>query len=358
MTVAAASFSGGRQPALQNAFITFNGLIFRNGYDWFEKPTSSETATEIAELLNVVTGLDAAAAGSVIYATATTEGSAGNDFTLSASTSALLVASANFTAGRDTATVTINGTVLTNGVDWTTGTTSSGTAKNISDAIQANTTLSALFASTWTAGGVVFSTAITQGTAGNVAVSENSTQLSWSNASAYTGGAASDIDTANVSIVKTNLFGNGMRVLYQKTAASTNPRDLIAETTYYVIAISPSRFKLATTAANAKAETAVQISTQLAAGGGSFTLTPLAIAGTPVSFRWEVSNDGTNWAPYTITSQGVSVSSVTILSSAYPVGGTSAIWDFGWFDYLWLRLSVISPTAGGLRLLVTDGKNN
>jgi hypothetical protein len=353
LTPAAASFSGGRAPALQNAYFTLNGKVYRNGYEWFEKPTSSQTATTIAALINALTDVDANAVSSVVYATAAVAGTAGNAYTLTSSTSALTVSGATFSNGRDTATVTLNGTVLTNGVDWATGSTSSATAKNISDAIQANTTLAALFASTWSAAGVVTSTAIVSGTAGNVAVSENSSQLSWSGP-LYAGGAASLINTTTYSINKANLFGNGMQVLYTKTAG-TDPANLTANTTYFVMYTDASNFKLATNAANAKAGTPIAISTQNAAGGGTFILTPLAITGTP-SFKWQVSNDNTNWTDYTTTSQGVAVSSVTVTS--YTAGGASTIWDFNWFGYLWIRLNVISPTAGGLNLVVTDGKNN
>lgn len=352
LTPSAASFAGGRPPAMQNAFFTLNGRVYRNGYEWFEQATSSETATNIAALINALSDVDASAASSVVTATAATAGTAGNAFTLTASTTALAIGGATFSNGRDTATVTINGTVLTNGVDWATGSTSSGTAKNISDAIQANATLAALVASTWSAAGVVTSTAVTAGTAGNVAASENSSQLAWASAN-YTGGAASNINTTTYSIGKANLFGNGMQVLYTKAAGSTDPANLTANTTYFVIYTDANNFKLATTGANAKAGTAIVISSQATAGGGTFTLTPLAIAGTP-SFKWQVSNDNTNWTDYTATSQGVSVSSVTV--SAYTAGGASTVWDFGAFGYLWIRLNVISPTAGGLNLVVTDGK--
>jgi hypothetical protein len=162
-----------------------------------------------------------------------------------------------------------------------------------------------------------------------------------------TGGAASNVVTASSKLnVTAHGLTTGLPVLYT-APAGTSPGALVANTTYYAIRVDANNFYLASSQANAVAGTKVSISTQTARGGGSFVLTPLAIAGTP-SFKWEYSNDNANWS-------NVSVSSVT-MSSLAPATTT---WDFGTVNYRYLRLNVVAPTAGGISIVITGiGKSN
>lgn len=83
-------------------------------------------------------------------------------------------------------------------------------------------------------------------------------------------------------------FATGLRV-----AATTDgvlPGGLSA-TNYWVVKVSSSTFKLASSAANALAGTVVDITS--AAGGGTHTLTPASISG--ASYKTQVSLDGVTY---------------------------------------------------------------
>jgi hypothetical protein len=64
------------------------------------------------------------------------------------------------------------------------------------------------------------------------------------------------------------------------------------------------------------------------------------LSGTP-SFKWEGSNDDSNW--YDLTS---TISSVTYSSA------DNTLWDIGEVDYRYLRINYTGPTRGGLSLQV------
>jgi len=140
----------------------------------------------------------------------------------------------------------------------------------------------------------------------------------------------------------------GFQVLFSTNGAASAPSPLINQTTYYVIPVDVNDFKLATTSTGAVAGTAIVLTSTGTAG--AYKLTPLAITGTP-SFKWQVSNDGTTWNDLTATPYNVAISSITM--SAYTFGGASTVWDFGPFNYVWVRLNVIAPTAGGIQLKCT-----
>ncbi len=83
-------------------------------------------------------------------------------------------------------------------------------------------------------------------------------------------------------------FATGLRVA--ATTDGTLPAGLSA-TNYWIIKVSSSTFKLASSAANALAGTAVDITA--AAGGGTHTLTPASISG--ASYKTQVSLDGVTY---------------------------------------------------------------
>lgn len=344
LSVSGANFAGGTNDALLGAIITVNGATYANGIAWnsFDPVTglsvSTRAAISIAALFNNITGLAASSVGSVVYATATIAGSAGNAFTMSDNRAALTTAGANFSGGRSTASISIDGVTLRNGVDWTAGSTSSATAKSISDAIMANATLNVVMVSTWNANGVVYATSTVTGTAANFPLASLTSALT---TTGFAGGGPTSIDlTANTITVANNHLTTALPVLYTKSAG-TSPTPLVAGTTYYPVIVNANAFQLSDTSTGAIAGLPLDITAQTAAGGGSFLLTPLAISGTP-SFKWQESNDGTNFVD-------VGVSSVTFSS---PYTAATTFWDFGQVNMRWLRLKFTGPTTGGVAIAV------
>lgn len=137
---------------------------------------------------------------------------------------------------------------------------------------------------------------------------------------------------ANTIAIASHGFFAGLKV-----AATTDgvlPAGLSA-TNYWVIVISSSVIKLATSLANAVAGTAVDITA--AAGGGTHTLTPAALGSVVV--KAQCSNDGTNFDD---------VASMTVTISA---AGTK-VWNFIDPFYRYLRVNH-AASAGAINLTVT-----
>lgn len=348
LAVGTANFTGGAQPSLENAILTFNGKAYRNGYEWKSGGTGSATATNLAAFLNTFPVVRAASVSNVVYATATTQGSAGNAFTLVCSTPALTFASGNFTGGSDSATVTINGTSVLYGTDWSAGTTSSATAKSISDAIMANGTLNAIISSTWNASAVVTLTALTAGP--NYSISALPVASFATSGANMTGGAASGINTTAETItIASHGLTTGLAILFSTSSASTPPAPLINQTTYYAIKVDANTIKIATTSALAVLGTSLNLTSQGTANK-SFSLAPLALTGT-ASFKWQLSNDDTNWVDSTLAG-----SSVTF-ASPYTAGNVYS--DFGQINANYIRLNYTAPTTGAVNLKVKgNGKSS
>lgn len=347
LTASGPTFAGGTNDALLGAIITVNGAQYANGIAWNSFDANGVSVSTIAEtslvtLFNNITGLSASFTGSIIYATATIPGSAGNAFTMSSNRAALLVGSANFSAGRDTATVTVDGVVLRNGVDWTAGANVSASALAIAGAINANATLNTVMVATNVAG-VVFATSTITGATANFPLTSLTSAIT---VTGFTGGGPSSIDlTADTISVANNNLTLALPVLLTKSAG-TVPTPLAVGTTYYPIPVTSTAFKLAATSTAAIAGIPINITAQTATGGGSFLLSPLTITGTP-GFKWQESNDDTNWID-------VNVSSVTF-GTPYTSGST--FWDFGQVNMRWLRLKVTGPASGGVAIAVkANGK--
>lgn len=96
-----------------------------------------------------------------------------------------------------------------------------------------------------------------------------------------------DVSVANNTITET-AHGYYTGVKGALTTSGVLPGGLSA-TNYYVIRVDANTFKLATSAANALAGTAVDITS--AAGGGTHTFTPATISG--ASYKLQVSPDDT-----------------------------------------------------------------
>lgn len=146
---------------------------------------------------------------------------------------------------------------------------------------------------------------------------------------------SADTDIINVPNHK---FPLGLPVLYAQGAAIGG---LTTQTTYYVIPIDANNIYLSSTSAYALAGIHNDITTQRAqATANTYTLTPLAIAGTP-GFYWQGSNDGTNMFT-------VNIASVSITS--YTSGGATVGFDFGDFNFSQLFLNITGPTTGAISL--------
>lgn len=336
--------------ALTGVSFFLNGMQFQQGDLWAIGASSAATAINIATAINGFAPASALVSASttslgVVTMTCVSSGVACNAITLTATKTSLKPGAARFTGGRNQGFLVINGTILTQGTNFNAVTNASTTAKNISDAIQGNSTLSAIIASTWTAAGVVPATSTAVGSTTNYGwFSSSSAALSCSNNRLY-GGSDSAINVTTDKITSA-LHGLtlGLAVRFDKVSGTT-PTGLTDKTTYYAIPVDTNNFKLATSQANALAGTAVDITA--ITGSGSFTLTPVPLTGTP-SFKWQYSNDNVNFSD-------VAVSSVTMTSLA----PASTIWDFGAVNYRFLRLNVVAPTKGGISLVVTGvGRSN
>lgn len=348
LTASGSKFTGGTNDALLGAIVTVNGSQYANGVAWnsFDPNTGLSVSTvacqSLATVLNNVNGLAASCVGSVVFATSTISGSAGNAFTMSANRTALTVSGPTFAGGRDTATVTMDGVTLRNGVDWTAGGSATASALSIAAAINANATLNTVMVATNVAG-VVYATTTVTGTSANFPIVSGTTALT---VSGFSGGGPSSINLTNDTIsVANDGLTTALPVLYTKSAG-TDPTPLVAGTTYYPIIVDKNTFQLAATSTGAIAGVPINITAQTAAGGGSFLLSPLALTGT-ASFKWQESNDDANWVD-------VGVSSITFAS---PYTSTTTFWDFGTVNMRWLRFKATGSTSGGVAVAVkANGK--
>lgn len=151
---------------------------------------------------------------------------------------------------------------------------------------------------------------------------------------------SSDAWTFPGSVITKTAHGlqTGVAVLYTLTAGQT-PNQLVDQTTYYAVrGSSADTFQLATSKVNAVAGTVITIGSATYSGTQTYTFAPIAYAGTP-SFKWQGSNDGSNWFD-------LNAASVTMSS---PNNATSA-WDFEWYPFSLLRLNVTAPTTGGIKM--------
>jgi hypothetical protein len=348
ITIGGASFGGGHNNRLMNAYLTVNGRAYYQGGAWKMGTTSSGTATNIATFLGHLNGINASASGSVVYSTASVANAAGNLFTLTSSQpSYLTVAGATYSGGFDNAKVCIKGTCVTQGTDWTQGATVALTAKAISDAIIAKAALSSVLSSTWNASGVVSATSTVTGTAAAFAFTTNVPSYFLLSSVAFEG-ATSSAWTTGTSVISIPSHGlsTGYGVVFS-TGSGVTVAPLVWGTTYYVARLASGSIALSTTSAQAVAGSYIVLPAPSAAGGHSFTLTPTALSGT-ASFKWQGSNDSVSWTD-------LAVSSVTF-GSPYTADLTS--WDFGHYNYRYARLNFVKPTQGGVNLVVTLNGTN
>lgn len=338
--------------SLSGAQIRLAGIPITEGTEWNRQATKALTATDIARALNVkFAGIIVSTAPNgqaVVYSTAVTAGSVGNQ-SFSSSVTSMTVLTPTFTGGTDNAWVQIGDTRLTANSDFGVGASTITTRNNLVTAINAHSTLGALVLAAQT--GVssdALLTAKTVGTAGNYGLTSSSPTAIVVDGLAMRGGAsaATTINSANITIPSHGM-GTGLGVVYS-TGSNVGLSPLVWGTTYYAIKVDANTIQLASSQANALAGTSIVILSSAApTTTNTYTLSVQAITGTP-SYKWRVSNDGVNWADYTTTSAGVAVASGTLTS--YTFGGATQVWDFGRIGYSKLRFAVIAPTTGAINI--------
>ena len=368
ISVSSAVFNGGANRALRNQSITFNGVIGLNGYQWTDADgTSTGTAVSINNWLQTFSTIKStcvAGTGSVIYATATTAGSAGNALTLASSTGSFTIASPTFLNGLNNATLTINGITLTSGVNFSTG-TAAVTATSIASAIAANATLNAAM-SAQAIGSVVTTTSTATGTASNYSWSSSTpAALAVSGTGMALGTNPAWSLNSPVINVSGHGFATGLGVWFSSTTSSpalywstgtagATQTALAVGSTYYVIYVDTNNIELATTSTAALAGVYVTLVSSSVSGPHSYTLNPTATVATSTgeTVSWFVS-DSTNCATGVFSAlstnkYGISVPVTTISAFTYP--NASAIWDLGEVDFQCLQLKTQGPSNGEMNV--------
>lgn len=326
--------------SLNNASVVLPGFVLLNGVNWATRSTTDLTAQSLANALRTVPFLSVSVVGSVVYTT-TPAGSYYNTISLVSNNGNVVVASPFFTGGRDNATIGINGEILQQHVAWSSDGSPSDVATSIAAAINASPSLSRyIFAQTSTRtvlltsnfNGAVYNYSLTSSTPGELVPSSPfmtaGTDADFTlNSTLFTASGGSKLTTA-------------LPVLYEQ-GSSPVIGGLTDQTTYYAIPVLGDSFMLATDAASAIAGNVNLVtitSTNTQPSPNSYTFAPLPISGTP-SFKWQVSNDSTNWSD-------LQVASVTVSSYSNPPA--LFIWSFGSIGTRFVRLKVKAPTTGGL----------
>lgn len=351
VTVTIKSNGNATSSAVANSYLTLQGVVFKEGYGGkytYTAAYATMTATSLAAAIQAdSSGLFTATSSSNVVTVVTTSSGTGvNSYTCTSSTPAAVTCGAStFAGGLDNAIIAVNGVVLRQGTDWNAVTNASTTAKNLSDAMMARSAISSIILSTWSAAGVVTATATTTGVNAYSLFTSTAAALRLNGSSTATtdtflNGLASDI-AANTFTYNNHGLTTGLDVRYN-TVTGTAPQNLVNGTTYFVIRDSASSFRLATTRALATATTPTAVTISTFTGSGSFTLTPLALSGSP-AFKIQVSNDNSNWFDLAVTS----------VTFASPYTSTNQFWDLGTPSYGYLRVNYTVGTQGGVALTVT-----
>ncbi|MCX5794968.1 MAG: hypothetical protein NTY77_05700 [Elusimicrobia bacterium] len=327
---------------LAGGYITMPGYVWQEGVHWKKGATTAATATNIATLLQAkVPWIRARAVGSVVYATAAYTGTSYNQALTTNKSVNLTIAHATFTGGQDTAVLSINGIQLRANKDWSPAGNATAVGAAIAAAIAANSSLNALVTASADSGAITL-TARAAGTGGNYSlVTTTAAALSVSGA-AMTGGTTPPFVIGGSAIaIPAHGFTLSLPLLYTQ-AAGKPIGGLTDQTTYYAAPVNAGSVKLASSKANAVAGTYI-VFTASSAPTNTYTLTPLAISGTP-SFKWQVADSTNSWSD-------VSGTAVTINSYSSPAATATAF--LGSPTSRYVRLNVTAPTTGGLYLRAT-----
>lgn len=342
LTIGSVNLTGGQDPAT----FTINSQLYLEGVDWLAGVTSSNTAANIAAAINSLDtqGVTASTTSStVVTLVVTAVGSAGNSFTLASSTnSALTRGGATFSGGRAHPIVSVNGTAVTEGTDWTVS-TATGTVVSIANALGGSSSLSPLISTTttlFTSSGTVNLTSKSVGLSTNYKLLTTAVSGLAASGPNMRGGLDSAVNTAASKVtVPNHELVTGAEVLFTSGAVTISP--LVNQTTYYIIALDPNTLQLATTSTGAVAGTFIAFTSSSTAGPNTFTLSPLPLTGTML-VTWQGSDDNANWS-------NLSVSAMTFGS---PYAAASTLWDFGAINLRFVRAQVAGPTTGGANVTI------
>ena len=356
--------------------LTLNGYSF-SGFNFYDLNYASMSAYNLATLINLNSIFTATATGAsfnIVYASASTKGSFANSWLVTTTTGAALTLNGNtslssttFLGGQDSAKFVIGSCVYVAETNFSVGASSVATAKNITDMMATSTACTyGVVVATYNANtGVITATTSALGSATNLdlftstptALSINGSTV-YSTATMLNGADSAVLMGLSAITAPSHKFTTGLKVLYSSATGSTSPGSLINGTTYFAIPYDSNTIRLATTSAYAQGGIYyVPITTQSAAGRGTFTLTPLAYntATSTASVQWMVSNDGVNFSSYTPTMNGIlnGPMNYTVTTSS------SAFWDFGELNYRYLKAVVNAPGNGGINIVITgNGKSN
>jgi hypothetical protein len=124
-------------------------------------------------------------------------------------------------------------------------------------------------------------------------------------------------------------------------------RPLVNQTTYYVNYITSNTLALVDTSTGAINNLYIKITTN-ALSSTQFGLIPVPFSGTP-SFKWQASNDGTNFFNLPVTS----------FTAPSPLTPGTTNWTFAPAVNRYYRVNYTSATAGGFNLqILGNGKNS
>lgn len=331
----------GQNEALSGTYIEINGRRYAEGSQWVAGYTSTRTATNIAEALDAHWEYSATASSNIITVVAANVGTYANSWTKATSNAAKLGVTA-WSAGQEYSTIFFNGTTLTEGTNYTAQTSTHVTANAIAVAINDNAAIAAVVSVSSSADltglGVLTLTAkVSAATEYPLSVSNAVALVPSKNR--LTGGAASPINVAGDYITSSTQLPTGLPVLYTKVSG-TAIGGLTDQTTYYAIARDGTSFKLASSANNADAGTAIDITG--VTGAGSHKLEPLALTSAANDgIKYKGSNDGSTW---------YDLSTTTVPYDATSSGGLSTFVDY---TAKWLRVVFTKPTTGALTVTAT-----
>lgn len=315
--------------------------VFLSGRDWRYGPTTALTAQSIGLALQTIPWLSVSVVGNVVYATAPT-GAFYNSVPVTTNRPThLTIATPTFVGGQNAATIFINGFDFQSGRDFALGGTTSITATNLSNAINARLGLAA-FVTASPSSNIVSLTSTLAGTYYNFPLTtSNSGAISVFGPALY-GGLTPGWTLGGKNITApANGFTLALPLLYSVGAGAPAIAGLTNQTTYYAIPVGADAVQLATSSAQAVLGVgAVLTSSSSLTAAKSYSLAPLPFSVGSAGFAWQVSGDGVNWS-------NLDTSSVT-----YTTPGAQN-WDLGVITFRFLGLNVTAPAAGGLSLKVT-----
>jgi len=224
---------GSNTSGIDDAVISVNGRKYTEGIDWDRGATSTATMASLSTALDAYWEYQSFVSSNIITLTAYSSGTAANSWTINSSTNPG-ISTGTWSGGQAYGYISINGTTLTEGTDFTVATSSNITANAIEEAINSNSTLSAVVTAT---NSVIGKFNIVSDQTGinpyPVSVSD-AANLSMS-AVYLAAGSASDINISSDSFSENaHGFGTGLPVLFNNLSG-TDPTGLSDQTTYYII---------------------------------------------------------------------------------------------------------------------------